>query len=604
MSKILSLPSSGIVLAKVVEAFDLRRWDTEGLLSAKTGTTARFFRGERVGDRAGFDICLAVGRALIDSGLLPPVLLKGAPLPEALAGTLQAAHPGVVLGAAIFQYGERWDELVGALRRASAPIASERPAWRACLQLVTIDLSVRLTALFWLTRSAVEEPRVPWLEPEGMQGRLRELQAMTDLSRDRLAEECRVDAHTLDAWLDKGVRPKDENLQDLANVCGKFGGPAASDLLIELRRGFGCRALFDELVELLGLETAAEMAVHLVSYAMWMLQLPHVSTKSVEENDLKMHLALTIGTLGRGRLELSFVDSMLNHVWRNEVDPLWRTSLKAVSRSWFERMQEVASRLPPQDVDALTEMFGTPLSETALEAIAMSSLASKAEITRDPRMRAAMAAVMADEGRFAALEWKLQGTEAANRGDLLGAINLFRQGVEQAPQDAELHFRLGAGLWQIGDVANGLMELEIAAQLEPQWDRAHVEVGIVLLNENRDEEAMRRLEAARALLPTESTWLLLHLAFAYERLGNELAAIENYEKLLGLQPDHAEPLDRLAHLLFLTGDKRQGAALTKKAAHLGFTDVFSAWSNGYYDRKGIRARPPRTTPRHLVQLGA
>lgn len=457
MSSNLSLPSSGLVLAQLVDAFDLRRWDPDGVLSRRNGSAARFFGGERVGTDAEANLFGAAGVALIESELVPRVLLRGAPLPDAAAEIFARVPHGELLGAALMRLAARWDELAGALRRTCPPIFSQRLAWLACLQLVTADLAVRLTGLLWLTRPSLDDaPDLAWARPNGLRDRLRDQQARTGLSRDRLAEQLRVGPHTLDGWLDDEVRPKDENLQDLANTFAEHGLGERGELLAELRRGYGLRELFAALSGAVGPQHAKHIAERVVGYAAHMLQLPRVSQNAPAEIDRKMNLALTIGTLGRDGMELGFVESMLNSVWRIEEDPVWRTSLKAATRSWFDRMVDVTTRLPPEDVAGVAALLGDLPSQEKL---------------------------------------------------------------------------------------------------------------------------------------------------ALERLGDIKAAIATYEELLAMKRDHAEALDRLAHLYFVIGDKRRGAALAKDAAHLGFTDVFDAWSSKYYDGKQVRGRPPRTTARHLVQLG-
>jgi tetratricopeptide (TPR) repeat protein len=604
MTMILSLPLSGVVLSHIVDAFDLRRWDANSVLSARNGTTARFFKGERVGEDAEQRIFRATGAALVESGIVPPVLLLGAPLSPSVAEIFGNVPKGELIAIFFSRIAGHWDELAGALRRASAPIFSERLAHVSCLQLVAIDLAVRLTAMLWLTRTTMEEPPlIPWAVKDGMRDRLRALHAKTGLSRDKLANSARVAVNTLDGWLDDGVRPKEENLHDLVIALSEHGAGDREALLRELRLAYGLRDLYTRVVEIVGEDFATEIAQRLVGYAVWMLGLPRHSKKSLEENDFKMHLALTVGTLGRVPLDLEFIEAMLNSVWRVEPDPVWRTNIKAATRSWFERMQVVTTKLSPPDHEQLAAILGEKPSTERLEQIGYLALATKEEAARDPMMRAAMDAEAAEGGYLGALELKIRATDAASRGDHLRAIDLLREAVCRDPCNAELHFRLGANLWQIADVEEGMKELEIAVQLDPGWDRTHVEVAIVLLNQDRNEEAARRLEAAKPLLREPSTWLLLHLGFARERLGEIDKVVSAYQELLALDDDHAEALDRLAHLCFVRGDKQKGRELAKRAAHLGFIDVFAAWKAHFYDGKNVPGRPPRMTPLHLVQLG-
>jgi tetratricopeptide (TPR) repeat protein len=354
--------------------------------------------------------------------------------------------------------------------------------------------------------------------------------------------------------------------------------------------------------EAIGEEHASSVVQRLAGYVTVMLDLVWSSQKSIEGNDLKMRLALGLATLGRDRMRLPFIEAMLNICWRVEPDPIWRTTIKAATRPWFDRLQEVAVRISAEDRDHTLAVLGELPPPEVLERQGYMSLATKGELDRDPLAAAAAAHEAADSGHWGALELKLRANEAVNRGARLEAIDLYRAALRRDPTDAELHFRLGASLWQIADVDEALCELEIAIQLDAGWDRAHVEVAIVYLNQGRDREAAERLESAKRRLRQPSPWLLLHLGFAHERLGMLEEAMRAYTELLDLEQNHAEALDRLAHLCFLAGEKRRGAKLAKRAAHLGLNDVLSAWETGFYDRP-VLARPPLITPADLRWLG-
>ncbi|KYF67354.1 hypothetical protein BE11_44105 [Sorangium cellulosum] len=390
---------------------------------------------------------------------------------------------------------------------------------------------------------------------------------------------------------------------DLANVFAQRGLAPRGALLMRLRLAFAARDIFRRIESAVGTPQALGICRRVIFYANEMLLLPRGSTKSREDNDYKMRLTLVLGALGRNRLELDWVAAMLNRLWKLESDPVWRTSIRAVMGSWFVHLQEVTAKLGPFDEEKLVEVIREKPTQEYLDSIAYLVQASKEELMHEPGFADAMLSQASEGGALAALELKIHATEASNRGDILGAIELLRASVAQDPTSQEIHFRLGANLCQIGDVDAGLTELEIAVQLDPSWDRSRVEIAIVLLNEGRDDEALAKLEAAKRELPTSSTWVLLHLAYTYERLGRNHTAIETYEELLGLDADQAEALDRVAHLYFITGDKRTGADRAKKAAHLGIATVSRAWQQGYYGKKMPVARPAHNAGiDHLLQF--
>jgi tetratricopeptide (TPR) repeat protein len=199
-------------------------------------------------------------------------------------------------------------------------------------------------------------------------------------------------------------------------------------------------------------------------------------------------------------------------------------------------------------------------------------------------------------GGPAAIERNRRAIERYNRLDVPGSIALWQRAIEADPSNTELHLRLGCALWQRGNVTAGLAELEIAARLDPGWDRAHVEISIVLGNVRRDGEALERLERCTCELRERMPWFLLHLAYRYERIGRLDTAIATYRELLAIDPHQAEAMDRPAHLLFVRGSKREGAKLAKQAAEAGIDTVLSAWTDGYYDQRRHELRPPHIVP--------
>ena len=597
----LDLPLSGVVLGHLVEAFDLRRWDTESKLSGRNAT--RIFGGdERVTPEAEAEIFDGVARAVLASKLFPPVIGLDDVLPPDAADKVSEVPAHLLLGGHIASLASHWDSMVGALERLAPPVALPRLVLGTCLRLVIVDLAVRLTGLLWLVRSnRTEALPVRWAAEGGISNWLKSLMKESKVTRDKLADGARVHQNTADGWLDLDSRPSDENLQDIADVFSRDRPEERESLLRDLRVTYGMRHLNKIVCEVIGPRQATALVERLVRYPLAMLDLPRKSGNH-GENDLKMRMALTVGTLGRGPLELTFVESMLDHVCRHEEDPVWRTSTRAVTRSWFDHIGWATTKLPPTILDEFRQHLGELPPVEVQERVAYRTLASKDELTRDPQGREEIRSVIARGGRPASIALMGLARDAADSGDPRRGVALLREALNHDPASAEIHFRLGAWLCQLREANAGLSELEIAVQLDPGWDRAQVEIAIVLLNQGRDDEARRRLEIAKPLLRDPSTWLLLHLAFSYERLGMVQIAVETYEELVRLDPRHGEALDRLAHLRFLLGDKREGARLAREAEHLGFTDVFVAWRSGYYNESERQPRPPRTTPEHLVQL--
>lgn len=120
------------------------------------------------------------------------------------------------------------------------------------------------------------------------------------------------------------------------------------------------------------------------------------------------------------------------------------------------------------------------------------------------------------------------------------------------------------------------------------------------MNTDRDSEGRAELEAA--YVEVERTpWLLLMLGNVRERMFDDKGAIAAFEELLALQPEHAEALDRVAHLYIINGDRLTGRARAKEAHRLGFSTVYDALEADYY-KPSVGARPRHRMPEHLIAI--
>lgn len=586
-----SPPLSGAILGLVVDVLDLRRWDRHRALASRNAR--RYLSGERVGAEAEMQVQRAIAEAVVASELVPATLRLSDVFPKVPA-EIDHVPATAVVQVLVGQSAKTWDGLAGALHRCTAPVAFPRHAAGACLRLIAIDLAVRTTALLWLM-GEVEERPVPdfWTTPDGIGKWLRTMVAASGQTRDGLAKTLSVPPNTLDGWLDEGVKPSFQNMEGLARA---FSGRGVGDritLLRRLRLAFAARDIFGQIEAAIGHPQALGICQRVAFYANEMSTFPRRSTKPREETDAKMRIALTVGAIGAERIQAKWICSMVNHLRRHEQNPVWRTSLRAVTGSWLEHLQLVLAKLGSVDEEALGAVLGRMPTRDDLDVLAYQVQASKEEEAQDPSVAHALLREAMEDGERGAVELTLHAVEASDRRAPLEAIELLRLAVQKDPTSAGTHFRLGCELWQIGDVAAGLAELEIAAQLDPAWDRPKVEIAIVLLNEGRNDAALTKLILANLECPS-NPWVLLHLGYANERLGQVSAAISAYEELIAIHVTHAEALDRVAHLHFVMGDKRAGADRAKRAAHLGVGTVFAAWENGYYDKGTPAERPVHT----------
>lgn len=594
-------PLFGPVLGKLIEVFDLRRFDAHEALAQKT--SRRYLAGERVGRDGETRVFRGVADAVMASGLVPAVVrLEHLGGSMKLRALLEKAKPRDLLTAFIASHARQWDQLAGALRHQSAPIAYPRHAAGAYLRLVTIDLSVRLGAMLWLLRGPEGELPAPvWAEPKGVAEWLRALvdRARTSRpTRDEIATDLGVNFKTVDAWLDGQSRPEDPNLVKLANLLSRRGAGEERALLREMRTMFSLQALFGIVIDIVGEKYARDMAARLTGYANVFPQFLQHSSLTRKEVDDSMRLSFIAGTFPKSP---PWNEHILRAIWRVESDPVWCTDLRAVTKPWVRRLQRVAQVLGPTDLAEFKREVGHEPTADELDEIVYAVQADQDEqIAQSPLHARAYADCMADPV-FAAREFRSAGSDAAHEGRLDVAIDAAREAVRLAPTNAEYHFRLGAYLWMAGKNDEGLMECQIASQLRPDWDRPRVEVGVILLNTGRMSDAIMHLEQAKRELAEPSPWLLFVRAAAHEKGGTLDGAIDAYEELLRLAPDDGEALDRVAHLYFVSGNPKIAIDRAKKANHLGFSTVFDAWEFGYYKGAVPKERPPNRTPEELLR---
>ncbi len=179
----------------------------------------------------------------------------------------------------------------------------------------------------------------------------------------------------------------------------------------------------------------------------------------------------------------------------------------------------------------------------------------------------------------------IQYAQAKSEGDLDTAILHVRRAVELQSESAEYHFHLGATLGIAGEVTEGVQECWIAAQLDPSWELPKAEVGIILLNAGRNEEARGHLESIALSQGDLSAHLAFNLGVARFRCGEFKEALDALNRVIKLDPDHALALDVAAHCAFLVGEGNMGRRLAKRANVLGQSETYRDWHEGKY-RKG------------------
>ena len=403
-------------------------------------------------------------------------------------------------------------------------------------------------------------------------------------TRDELAEQLDVSYNTVDSWLDAGVRPSLENLQKIAGQLAQHTegvGPAA--LISEMRLHYAISSLCDGLARQVGREAVLDLAAAFMRFTS--RNLDGLRTFSKLEPDAAATVQILILLFGA---RFTSCEYLARALWRREKDPVWRAELQAVCKPWNLRLGHLMKNLGglDQGLKILQEEYGVPqeVSESLMDEVLRKMPADPtipewidpAELEKLSFVRVKGDAVYSARNRITQYQWAME------KRDFPTAIRHIRRAVKLQPENALYHFELGATLGMAGEVSEGIQECWIAHQLDPSWELPKVEVGIILLNDDRSEEASDHLESMAQDQDEPSGHLAFNLGIARQRCGEYTLALAPLLRAIELQPDDALALDSAAHCAFTVGDMKLGRRLAKKANILGQSETYEAWQKGRY----------------------
>jgi tetratricopeptide (TPR) repeat protein len=139
------------------------------------------------------------------------------------------------------------------------------------------------------------------------------------------------------------------------------------------------------------------------------------------------------------------------------------------------------------------------------------------------------------------------GSLYAQQKDWTHAQQEFATAIRLNPNLAGAHVHLGLVMQAQGQ-ANGLTELVLASQLEPQNAAIALELGKALAAGGQDEQAIPVLQHALELEP-ESTEASYQLALALQRTNKVQEAISLLKKVVVTEPNNAEAMTNLGMAL-------------------------------------------------------
>ena len=137
---------------------------------------------------------------------------------------------------------------------------------------------------------------------------------------------------------------------------------------------------------------------------------------------------------------------------------------------------------------------------------------------------------------------------AYHEGDFDGATNLFEAYCINHPDNAWGHYMLGLAAWKAGDAEEAELALKTALAIKPDHLKSMVNLGRVLLDLERPQEALAQIEAAAAIDPA-SVAVKRVLSRTYHNLGLLDQAVAGYRATLTIDENDLWSLNNMGLVL-------------------------------------------------------
>jgi len=155
--------------------------------------------------------------------------------------------------------------------------------------------------------------------------------------------------------------------------------------------------------------------------------------------------------------------------------------------------------------------------------------------------------------------WSNLGSALLEAGEIKDAIAACKRAVELAPEFAAGWSNLGNALHEHGEHAEAVRACERALQLSPELAEAWSNLGCALLEQGAIEKSLAAHRRGLELQPRDAR-AHYNLGIARERSQQHEAAVESYRRAVELDPAYAPAWKRLACVLLMRGDFREGWA--------------------------------------------
>ncbi|MEX1223109.1 MAG: tetratricopeptide repeat protein, partial [Pirellulales bacterium] len=154
---------------------------------------------------------------------------------------------------------------------------------------------------------------------------------------------------------------------------------------------------------------------------------------------------------------------------------------------------------------------------------------------------------------------RLLGVIERRTGEPRRAIETLQKAIHLAPREAVLHFELGSAYRLAGDLAPAYEHYCRASELDPSLQPAFLNVGAILEDWQRFDEALPWQETAVRLNP-KCPNARYNLGNCRMKMGDAAGAIGDYDEAIRLDPDYTRAYWNRANANLLLGDFAAGFA--------------------------------------------
>ncbi|MBP0026816.1 tetratricopeptide repeat protein [Roseofilum sp. Guam] len=161
-----------------------------------------------------------------------------------------------------------------------------------------------------------------------------------------------------------------------------------------------------------------------------------------------------------------------------------------------------------------------------------------------------------------------QAEEARKAGNFQAAEEIWRQVIEQDPNNAPAYLGLGNRLRDQNKLEEAIAAYEKAIEVDPNYAFAYVGLGNALRSDDQLEAAKTQYEQAIELNPN-LPGVYWNLGNVLTELGNLEPAIAQFRIALKLKPDSVPVYNDLGDVLLQLGNVEEAIAIYNEAINLG-----------------------------------